>query len=95
VLDELLDVFDRGRRDHRGARPGGVRGLLGRLIGDGDDHPDRGYPDRRRAADREPFRDDAWDDDRDDDRFRDDDRGPVPVPAGRRRGRGDGGLWDD
>ncbi len=51
MFDEILDLFDRNRRERRnGSRPG----LIGRMLG-GDDHDDRrsyGYdPERRRDDD--------------------------------------------
>ena len=39
MLDELFDLFDRKRGDRR--RQGGLRGIVGRLTGDGDDRPYR------------------------------------------------------
>ncbi|MEZ4554663.1 MAG: hypothetical protein AB7L91_15590 [Dehalococcoidia bacterium] len=62
MFDDILDLFDRNRRERRnGSRPG----LLGRMLGGEDDGPDsrRGRPDDRHS-------DDDWDDRDDVDRSR-------------------------
>jgi hypothetical protein len=73
-MDDLFDIFDRDRKDkrHSGSKPGGLRGMLGRLLGDsGDRRDDRPYDDRRSDD-----RDRRYDDDRDRDRdyYRDSER---------------------
>lgn len=68
VFDEILDLFDRNRRERRnGSRPG----LLGRMFGGGDDDHDDDY--RRRHED-DRRRDDD-DDNRDRSRRRREDFG--------------------
>ncbi|MGE0228877.1 MAG: hypothetical protein AB7I38_14165 [Dehalococcoidia bacterium] len=59
MFDEILDLFDRNRRERRnGARPG----LLGRMFGADDPDPDSRRDDRRSEDD--------WDDRGDTDRSR-------------------------
>ena len=57
MFDEILDLFDRNRRERRnGSRPG----LMGRMFG-GDDHDDRrgyGSDSERRPSDDDDERDD-------------------------------------
>lgn len=83
MLDAILDLFDRRRKDGDARRSGGgVLDRLGGLVeGDDDDRDRRPYPDRRADG---RSGDDRWLDDDDDD----DDRGGRRRPG--RRGDGDG-----
>lgn len=62
MLDQILDLFDRDRKNRRdrGERPGGLRGLIDRVT-DHDDDRSRD-PDPDRAARRRDWDDDDQDD---------------------------------
>lgn len=62
MLDDLLDLFDRDRKQQpAGQKRGGIRGMLDRLRDDDDDRRTYNEPQRRRYHD----------DDDDDDRYED------------------------
>ncbi len=62
ILEEIMDIGERDRRNPGEPRPRGLRGLIGRFFGDGDETDqrhergnERTHPNQRRREEREPI----------------------------------------